>query len=181
MRSRFAVPILLVVASTFTPAPGEAQDTIPRWGAEATIGGAAGGGLLRFSNPSRAWIVQSAFQFERISDDPAGDGPEHIVSVDARLGMRFYRRAGEETRPFTTISGILLYQELAGSSTFRPGIALEAGASHFFSRHVSLGVSADLRALYSRDQFGLGFPSGNDRTRISVLFSGFRLLGGVYF
>lgn len=180
MRARFAVAVLVAVASTFIPAGGQAQETVPKWGAEATLGGTtAGGGLLRFSNPSRAWILQSSFQLERISDDL--NGAEHFVSGDVRLGMRFYRRANEATRPFTTISGLIVYQEFGGTGTFRPGAVLEFGASHFFSRHVSLGASADLRAVYSREQVGGGAPGGFERSRFSILFSGIRLVGGVYF
>jgi hypothetical protein len=182
MHARFVVPVLVLLASMSTPTLLRAQDTIPRWGAEATTGGGTtGGGLLRFNNRSFAWIFQTLAFYDRIDGGPT-DGDD-IFSVDARVGLRFYRRADTATRPFTTISALLEHRASGSSRSTRPGVALELGVSHFFSRHLSLGVSTDLRVLYSRERFDFPLPPGNgtDRTRLSIYFGGFRLVGGVYF
>lgn len=175
---------LTIVATLSNAAPAEAQDTLLRWGVEASTGGT--GSLLRFRNPTSAWVLNAAFFYDRIDEpdppSPLARGDLQLISAEARFGMRFYRRVQEKTRPFTTVSALLGYQGIGSGGGTRPGVALELGASHFFTRHVSLGGSVDLRGYYWRQREQSGLPPGSIVTRrLSIGSGGVRLHGGVYF
>ena len=175
-----AAVVLSLVMLPVSEAVSQGRDTMPRWGVEASSNLSAS--LLRFSNPARAWIFNVAAFWDHTEElqSPFSSLGGDVISASARLGMRFYRREDEKTRPFWSLSALLAYQETNSQQNLRPGAALETGVSHFFSKHVSLGFQTDLTVLYSRDRISTG-ASTERRNHLTVNLAGFRLLGGVYF
>jgi hypothetical protein len=181
MHVRFAAPFVILAALASAPSIAVAQqDTMPRWGVEASS--TLSGSLLRFTGPARAWVFNASALWDRYEEAPAPFGAfgTDFVTVNTRVGMRFYRRIEEKTRPFWGLSALLSYQHSSSSNSLRPGGAVDIGASHFFSKNISLGFLTDLSVLYSRDRISAGSTTIH-RNHLTVAFGGFRLLGGVYF
>jgi hypothetical protein len=168
---------VLAVVALVVPAQSRAQDMKGRWGAE--VNSDLVGSLLKFRSSSSAWLLDAFFTYDRRDSDDA-NFDDTFVSASGSLGMRFYRRVTEKTRPFTSVSAVLVYTENGASTAWRPGAQLEFGASHFFNPNVSLGMSAALAALYSRSETDIGFTR-IDVTQTTIQFSGIRVTGGVYF
>jgi hypothetical protein len=156
--------------SAFAQSEGPGAGT---WGAEGTAFGAAN--LLKFRSASSAWLFGlSGAAAIRNSDNTSFDGSNGYLSV--RVGRRSYRSTNEKVRPFSTISAMANLQGGSGfARTWSLGPALEMGAAYFFSSHVSLGAAGELAALYENRSGGL------TSNGFAVNFSGFRLLGAVYF
>lgn len=176
------VPAILIVTALAVPAITSAQETGPRagsWGAEATPGGEVS--LLRFQSNTSAWLIGFAGFYNKRQEDGGAGGLEGETTYAAlRLGWRGYRASESRVRPFTTVAGLVEYDDNVFGPMWNFGGQFEYGAAYFFTRNVSLGASFDLRALYgtgSRDQ-----PLGGevDVTEIRVN-TGLRFLGAVYF
>jgi hypothetical protein len=180
MRRTLAVAAL--VAFTFVSV-AVGQETVGpaagTWAAEA----GAGGSLLRFRSPASAWILGGTVTHTQTDIETSGGlpaiDPDPVTRATLRLGIRRYRNEGQPLRPFYTIAPIVTFFH-SGSSEWGLGGMLEAGAAHFFSRHVSLGASG---ALTGTLQFASSSGGGTEikaRTLI-IEASVVRVLAAVYF
>lgn len=164
------------------PGVAGAQESAPRagsWGAETDLQNDVN--VLRFRSTTSAWLIGfSAFYFRQ--DEEGSSGLEgEATSVALRLGLRSYRAPASRVRPFLGLAGILGFADDAVSErTWLVGGQFETGAHYFFTSHVSLGTSFDLRLLYGKGSRDAPFGETFDVTSITVI-SGLRLLGAVYF
>lgn len=182
MRRTVLVAVLASVANA--PLAVAQEVTGPQagtWGAETVLLG--GASLLRFRSPSSAWLLGGSVSYRRVERE--GDASFPLRSMDEatrlslRLGHRWYRNAGQRLRPFTTVSSMLTVDNVS-EGRLGGGAALEFGAMHFFSRHVSLGASGELRAEYHRNKDTSGSTTITSRHVFATL-SAVRLLAAVYF
>lgn len=182
-RRLMVVSCLLVSAAT---AAG-AQDVSPAagsWGAEASSAPAAT--LLRFRGTGSAWMAAFSGGYSDevrvrrtiLPTDPPSSGTIVEWNALARIGLRRYGGSRSRTRPFTSLLGLVGFERGAAGRGWNYGAAVELGASHFFSRHASLGTSAEL-SLTRRELEGGSINQRSSHT--TVRFSGLRLTGGVYF
>jgi hypothetical protein len=176
-----AVIVLALIADT-----ANAQTDGPKagtWAAEASSGPSAS--LLKFRNDKSAWVFGITALYQQENEEPTPPGVslgQDVTLVQARLGFRRYGLARDRMRPFSTISGIVGYEDFGVQKGWQVGAAAEVGASWFFSPHVSMGAAGDLSLTYGKADrdFGFGTPA-TKITTITAQFSGFRLLGAVYF
>lgn len=177
---RRSVMALLVLAASAPVALAQA-DTGPKagtWGAEAAFGPNAS--LLKFRSPTSAWVLNVLAFYTQQNTDGLRSSDRTFINTELRLGRRTYARPEERTRPYHTVSAIVGYND---SGSFQRGWvfggAVEMGAAYFVTPYASLGAAGDLSATYSAFKEDFGTP---EKVRIiSVRFSGFRLMGGVYF
>src|SRR5687768_14710845 len=105
-----AVVVLALIANT-----ANAQTDGPKagtWAAEASSGPSAS--LLKFRNDKSAWVfgINALYQQENTEETPpAPSFDQDITLIQARLGLRRYGLARERMRPFSTLSGIVGYQD----------------------------------------------------------------------
>jgi len=168
----FAFASMAVGQETLGPAAGT-------WAAEA----GAGGSLLRFRSPTSAWILGGTVSHTRTDIETSGGFPpidtDPVTRATLRFGIRRYRNEGESFRPFYTVAPIVTFFH-SDSPEWGFGGMLEAGAAHFFSRHVSLGASGAVTGTY---QF-LSSSSGGSSIRVRTIIieaSAVRVLAAVYF
>jgi hypothetical protein len=175
-------PLLLGAQASATtqvsgPNPGS-------WAAEGVVGSVGvGASVLRFRSTQSAWIVgMNASGVVRREDiaatpfQPADRVTIRSASVDLRLGQRRYASPGMRLRPLAGAGVLGSYQGGGGLRLWAAGIYGEGGAAFFFSPHVSLGASGEVRLVYDEQR------GGNVTAREVMLRATLaRLLGTVYF
>jgi hypothetical protein len=176
-----SVRVALVLASAALSSPLAAQDTSPQagtWGVETGAG--TGISVLRFRSTTSAWIFGFSSNYARRELD--GDNEITLQNHELRLGWRGYSNPEARTRPIKGISVLVGYEDVtANNSGVRFGGALELGAVHFFSRHVSLGGTIDLTATYTTAEVDPILPGGPENVSIIQARAGLRMLAAVYF
>ena len=110
------LPLCLAVA--FSPSLASAQnaatDSIPfhqrQWAAQFAGGTSfASLGVLRFTAPTRAWLVDFRFtgghshDRQYVADTLVGDGYTSNANIDTRIGRRFYQGRGKSVVSFQTV------------------------------------------------------------------------------
>ena len=178
---------VLVVAISCVASPAALAQDGPRagtWGAEYRFD--VGGNLLRFRRPTSAVVAGASVNWTSTENGTSGTGINQgrdVTSAMLRLGLRFYRRADQQTRPFYTLSLLTQYADgLSNSSEIRPGLAAEWGVTHFFLPNLSAGASAELTVLKSTTTTLGGFTTPSQSLRAySLNFNGIRVHAGVYF
>lgn len=187
------VPVL--AALSLLPGAARAQGSAPtthagQWGAEAGIGSGNTATLLRFSSPSRAWLLGFDGSFAHDKQELSGVTDENALTrwnVTARAGMRSYRGGDSALRPFTSV-GLLAgvgHAESGNldSNQWMAGAFFELGGSWFFNPHASLGASGQLTGAYQHVKQELTAPAGATGTVNSwtVSLGQIRVLAAVYF
>ena len=172
--------VALILATAALTSPIAAQDTSPQagtWGVETGAG--TGISVMRFRSTTSAWMFGFSANYQKREIE---DTELTIQSHELRLGIRSYSNPESRTRPIKGISAIIGYEDVtANSSGLLFGGALELGAVHFFSRHVSLGGAIDLSATYTSGEMD-DFPTGATVDVSSIAArAGFRMLAAVYF
>jgi hypothetical protein len=177
---------LLTVALSAVPANAQ-SDAGPKagtWGGEACVN--CGASLLHFRDPNSAWLLGlSVFYSQQHADQsgptfPSFSNDDMNIGADVRFGMRYYRATQERARPFLGLGAIAGVSGGGSIHALRYGVTSEMGTAYFFTPHVSVGVAGGLSLLAENatDNNG-GFTS--KRRAFSAGFSGFQLLGAVYF
>jgi len=178
--------ILAAVLSANAKTVAAQEDIGPKMGTvgvEAPIG--SGGSVLRFRSPTSATVLSIFASFSRQTEDDTAASPfpdiRNIFFSEVRIGRRKYRSADERVRPYSTLSALVGYDDFTFQKGWRVGGAFETGAAYFFSPHASAGVSSDFTVTYQvLDQQNFGSPDSKLKV-IAARFSGFRLMGAVYF
>ena len=169
-----------------------------QWGAEVELFSGIRAGLLRFSTPTRAWLIDvSAFAHAENSNDP--DGTTRTTgSADAeiRIGRRGYRpllrRTGSSEARVAAFGGF--GGSMGGSWTrafsYRQsrvslGVFVEPGATAFITDYLAL--SASVQGILVGDYITATYDpraGGQQKTisrRVRVSVGGVRLFGSVFF
>src|SRR5688572_1617901 len=169
---RVSVSTLLVMAcgtlSAQAPSDSVAADTNSRgtlpfragqWGAEVRVFSDAGAGLLRFTAPNRAWMLDVAITADagNVTDPDGTRRDTRTVFARSRVGLRTYRplirRTGStSTRAaaYTAFGGFVdgfwrSDEGFLGSrqGSFGLGAFIEAGGSAFVTDYLALSASGE--------------------------------------
>lgn len=164
-------PIRLIVVSVYVLAarPLHAQaaaDTSRafrggQWGVEFIPSRSlAEGGVLRFSTPTLAWVLDGAVAYDHQSTtcDCAPDQSFYQFNANARVGARWYHSEYERVVRFIGLGVTGSYlsdgQSFSGTSSqesWSAGVYGEFGLQYLFTRHLGLGVRGDVIGTRSLD------------------------------
>ena len=111
-------------------------------------------GVLRFSTPTRAWVLDGSASFDRQSQSSSVSGNEtaRVTNLNAQLGPRWYHAmSGHVTRYLGLgVSGAYGRSELASTSAHASdwgmGAYGEAGMQYLITRYLGLGWRGTLSA-----------------------------------
>jgi len=165
--------LALAFSPTLACAQDAAPDTIPfhrhQWAAQFSGGTSfASLGVLRFTSPARAWLLDFRFagghSHDRAysSDTLISDGFASTANVEARIGRRFYQGRGKSVVSFQTIGllggythGCTKVTQAAvsnGSCTngWTAGAFGDLGGAYLITRRFSIGGAATLAFSYQR-------------------------------
>ena len=188
--------ILVVVGLCFLPAAGSAQtsDSVlfhrGQWGTEFSISaGFAAAGLLYFTSPGRAFLVDLGTDYSHDSRTLAGVGASsEDVGVVIRLGTRGYRSFGRRLYRLATVGVSFNYSwHTFTQDTLRitsqgvgGGVFADIGATWLVTPHLGLGAKVGVAATYTRATFSSPGGSGSD-DRFGVSAGHVALVGQLYF
>jgi hypothetical protein len=126
-------------------------------------------GVLRFTSPRRAWVLDGRVQFGKslfLRHDSTGTVQDSLdmstVSVSLLAGRRFYRPLGQRAAGFVTVGaggGLLWDRGPSNTNGFNWTVFGELGASYHPLSGLSLGVFANLDAAYGTSR--TTFPGGS--------------------
>lgn len=169
------LPLCLAVA--FSPSLASAQnaatDSIPfhqrQWAAQFAGGTSfASLGVLRFTAPTRAWLVDFRFtgghshDRQYVADTLVGDGYTSNANIDTRIGRRFYQGRGKSVVSFQTVGLLGGYAHrcqafkqppVSGGSCsngWTAGAFGELGGAYLITRSFSIGGTATVAFSYER-------------------------------
>lgn len=191
--------------SATATAPADARGTLPfrknQWGAEVTLFTGVDIGVLRFTAPNRAWVLNVAVS-GHVSRSTGPDGQTRRsrgASARARVGRRGYRallaRTGSSSAraaAFGTVGGSVSGSRLDGNSPWEArfwsaglGVFAEAGASAFVTDYLALNaaVEASLDGLYT-SQWLPNFDGGRYKRIDREIRAGagaLRVFGSIFF
>jgi hypothetical protein len=199
----YRVPLVFVCACVFAVQPLRAQTTSDsittsfhpgQWGVGFTQGRyLAEAGVLRFSTPTLAWVLDATGTFDRQVLSGAGvfgaDESAKSYTVTALAGPRWYHAIGAHVVRLIGIGLLGSYSsyENVGSPNrskfWSAGAYGEIGVQYMFTRHVGLGWRANL--LVSRGHERSNYLTGNgsvvDETYYHVDLQPVQVTGTVYF
>jgi hypothetical protein len=173
IRSRLIVCGLLALSPTVASAQDAASDTIPfhshQWAAQFAGGTSfASLGVLRFTAPARAWLLD--FQFsgghshERVysNDTLKFESASSSAAANVRIGRRFYQGRGKSVVSFQTAGLLGGFDHWCQRSTQTPGSVGtcsngwaagafgELGGAYLITRRFSIGGTATVAFSYHR-------------------------------
>ena len=171
-----------------------------QWGAEVGLFSGIRGGLLRFSTPTRAWVLDLS-GFGSAEKSTHSDGrtiTSGSASVQLRIGRRVYRpllrRAGgrdARVAAFGAFGGSVGgYWTSSGAFDSRQslvgfGAFVEPGATAFVTDYLALSASAQGVLVGEYDTSSFTAPAGGEEKTISrrvrVGVEAVRLFGSVFF
>lgn len=186
-------------AAPDTAAPGALPFRRGQWGAEVGLFSGLRGGLLRFSTPTRAWLLDLSVSGS--AESSTSDGrtvTSGLASVQLRIGRRAYRpllrRTGSSdarVAAFGAFGGSVGgYWTASGGLDSRQsrvgvGVFVEPGATAFVTDYLALSaaVEAILEGEYGSSSYTS--PTGDEEKAISrrvrVGIGAVRLFGSVFF
>ncbi|HYR97755.1 MAG TPA: hypothetical protein VEO58_01985 [Gemmatimonadales bacterium] len=170
---RLPVCMVLALWPTLASAQDSAPDTIPfhrhQWAAQFAGGTTfASLGVLRFTAPTRAWLLDFRFtgghshDKDYVQDTLVGDGYTSSAHVDARIGRRFYQGRGKAVVSFQTVGVLGGYAHdcsafkgstVSGhscSNGWTAGAYGELGGAYLITRRFSIGGTATVAFSYQR-------------------------------
>ncbi len=201
---RLPVCMVLALWPTLASAQDSAPDTIPfhrhQWAAQFAGGTSfASLGVLRFTAPTRAWLLDFRFtgghshDRQYVQDTLVGDGYTSNANIDARIGRRFYQGRGKSVVSFQTVGLIGGYAHacqsfkqptVSGGSCsngWTAGAYGELGGAYLITRHFSVGGTATVAFSYQRST-AKGSGGGVDkRWAYSGAIQGLSFAATVYF
>ena len=201
---RLLVCVVLAPWPALISAQDSAPDTIPfhahQWAAQFGGGASfASLGLLRFTAPTRAWLLDFRFtgghshdrQYDQ--DTLVGDGYTSNANIDARIGRRFYQGRGKSVVSFQTIGllgGIahacsaLKQPPFSGGSCsngWTAGAYGELGGAYLITRRFSIGGTATVAFSYQRMTASASGGQVEKRWSYSGSIQGLSFAATVYF
>jgi len=165
------------LALAFSPSLASAQnaatDSIPfhqrQWAAQFAGGTSfASLGALRFTAPTRAWLVDFRFtgghshDRQYVADTLVGDGYTSNANIDTRIGRRFYQGRGKSVVSFQTVGVLGGYAHACSafkgltvsgnscSNGWTAGAFGELGGAYLITHSFSIGGTATVAFSYER-------------------------------
>lgn len=211
VRSRVCALVLIVIPAMAGAASGQepaARDTaaagrLPfrrgQWGAEITLFTGFRMGLLRFSTPTQAWLLDVALAAaaERSSDPNGATRTAGSANAFMRIGRRRYRPLVRRTddvqarvAAFGAVGGFVSGSWASGSGLSARqtrgavGVFVEPGATTFVTEYLALNASIEgiVEGEYATTTYVLS--TGREKSisrRASIRVGAVRVFGSVFF
>ena len=202
--SRLPLCFVLAFSPTLASAQDATTDTIPfrrhQWAAQFAGGTSfASLGVLRFTAPTRAWLLDFRFtgghshDKDYVHDTLVGDGYTSKANVDARIGRRFYQGRGKSVVSFQTIGllggfahacSALKQPPFSGGSCsngWTAGAYGELGGAYLITRRFSIGGTATVAFSYQRMTASASGGQVEKRWSYSGSIQGLSFAATVYF
>jgi hypothetical protein len=149
-------------------------------------------GVLRFSTPTRAWVLDGSASLDRQSQSgPVTDQTERSTFVSGQFGPRWYHPVtGHATRFLGFgVSGLYAHTEFSGTSSqgtlWSLGAYGEVGMQYMLTRYLGLGwrgtLSASRGQTNNTEETGQGVSSTQRAISYHVGLEAVQLLGTIYF
>ncbi len=171
--SHLRVCMALALWPALASAQDSPPDTIPfhrhQWAAQFAGGTSfASLGVLRFTAPTRAWLLDFRFtgghshDKDYVHDTLVGDGYTSKANVDARIGRRFYQGRGKAVVSFQTVGVLGGYAHACSAFTaptvsghscsngWTAGAFGELGGAYLITHSFSIGGTATVAFSYER-------------------------------
>ena len=171
--SRLPLCFVLAFSPTLASAQDATTDTIPfrrhQWAAQFAGGTSfASLGVLRFTAPTRAWLLDFRFtgghshDKDYVHDTLVGDGYTSKANVDARIGRRFYQGRGKAVVSFQTVGLLGGYAHACSAFTaptvsghscsngWTAGAFGELGGAYLITHSFNIGGTATVAFSYER-------------------------------
>lgn len=164
-----------------------------QWGLEFIPSGTnvSEAGVLRFNTPTRALVLDGSASVDRTTASGGslpGDQTAQSVSINARLGPRWYHTANERVVRFLGLGvtgGYASSRQTVGSKAdyWSAGTYGELGLQYLFTRHLGLGGRATLTGSWSGQQYAPNGAGGTTQrvTSYHVGLQPFQIIGTFYF
>ena len=190
---------VLVAAARELPAQAIADTTTAsfrpeEWGIGFILGnGVTSAGMLRFSTPSRAWVLDGSASFDRQSQSTSTSADEtaRTVSLSAQFGPRWYRAMSGHVARYVGLgmSGGYARSDFSGTSShanlWSVGAYGEIGMQYLITRYLGLGwrgaLSASRLETSNTALSGQGFIATSKATGYHVGLDAVQLTGTIYF
>jgi hypothetical protein len=147
----------------------------------------AEGGVLRFSTPRLAWVLDGSAAFDQQTSTGAG-GSGRSISVNARVGPRWYHTEYERVVRFAGfgvtggyVSSSQFFTTSGHQKFWSAGVYGELGLQYLFTRHLGLGVRGDVVGLRNASQVTQESSVTQRQTSYHVALEPVQLLGTFYF
>jgi len=184
-------PVLAQVTTDSTTSfrPGE-------WGVGFIQGrGLIEGGVVRFSTPTRAWVVDGWATYDQVLYPGAGlfgaDASSQTTSLNASIGPRWYHAQSTRLVRFVGagLGASYLHNHSSAVTTIETnwfvGAYAEVGMLYMFSRHFGLGWRGSVVGERGEDRLsqgnGLGGTSTQNTTAYRVDVQPVQVIGTIYF
>ena len=133
-----------------------------QWGAEFIPSSNFAAGVLRFSRPTRAWVVDGSVNYNHFtaSSNTIPDQTANQLDVSAQVGPRWYHTEYERVVRFVGLGVIGRYSSATQSANndlrsdaWSAGVYGELGLQYMFTRHLGLGVRDELAGSRQSEHF----------------------------
>ena len=166
------------------------------WGVGFIQGrGLTEGGVLRFTTPTRAWVLDGWATFDQQVYPGAGlfgaDVSSQATSINASIGPRWYHAQNKTLVRFAGvgIEGSYMHTHSSASSSINTiwlaGAYGELGMLYMFTRHFGLGWRGSLvvarTAGHESQNNGFGGPPTQKTTLYRVDLQPVQVMGTIYF
>ena len=150
-------------------------------------------GVLRFSTPTRAWVVDGTASFDRqsLSSSVSGDETVRTANLGAELGPRWYHAMSGHVANYlgAGLSGSYGRTDFASTSSrsnsWSMGAYGEAGMQYLITRYLGLGwrgtLSASRSEITQSALTGQGFIVRSSTVGYHVALDAVQLTGTIYF
>ena len=202
--SRLAACGVVALWPALASAQDAAPDTVPfhrhQWAAQFAGGTSfASLGVLRFTAPTRAWLLDFRFigghshDRQYLADTLVGDGYRSNANVDARIGRRFYQGRGKSVVSFQTVGLLGGYAHACQAFSQPPvsghscsngwtaGAFGELGGAYLITRRFSIGGTATVAFSYQRTTARSSFGAVDKQWSYSASIQGLSFAATVYF
>lgn len=179
----FALTLAVEVRAQGTEALGFRSG---QWGADfQVLGGFTGAGAIKFTSPTRAWILDLGSQvLHASSNQPTGNTSGTSINLSVKAGRRMYGTITHRVVPWTAIGVIASYEWLRSTTDTTTGVGAgvfgSLGATWLITPHLGVGAQWSLVVSYTH-QTASGALGTSKINTINVTLPNMALAGQLYF
>lgn len=165
-----------------------------QWGADFQVqGGFTGAGAIKFTSPTRAWVLDLGTAVVHASANLPGTSATSAgtsVNLSMKAGRRMYGTITHRVAPWTALGVTAVYAwqratsgdtVLQHSNTAGAGLFGSLGATWLITAHLGVGAQWSLLLNYAHQSFTSNVSGTSTVNSISVSIPNVALAGQVYF
>ena len=192
-----ALPVICLVALT-REARAQGDESLGfrsgQWGADFQVqGGFTGAGAIKFTSPTRAWVLDLGTGVVHASANlfgASGTSAGTSVNVSVKAGRRMYGAITHRVAPWTALGVTAIYSwqratsgdtVLQHSNTSGAGLFGSIGATWLITSHLGVGAQWSLLLNYAHQSNTSNVGGTSTVNSISVSIPNVALAGQLYF